>query len=272
MIEPLPAYHLFNQSKNINIESIDYENHYDFTEQHRHHYFELFFFNTGGGYQIIDFNNCELKEKSIYLVCPGQIHLMKRSPSANGIVIQFTNEFLMTKQIPWNFLGESLFLEDENLFGDCMVLVEQMKKEIAHNKSEFKDEIVSDLLKIILLKLLGQAGNKMSYHPLMIEFISLIENNYKEWTTVHYYMQEMNVTSKKLNAIVKKHLGKTALHVIHERMLLEIKRLMITDKTKSFKEIGYELNFDSQASFSNFVKKKTGFYPSDLYKELRDED
>lgn len=268
MIQKLPAYYLFNQSKNINIENVDHANHYDFTEPHRHHYFELIFFHTGGGYQVIDFNNCELKRKSIYLICPGQIHLMKRESTANGIIIQFTNELLMAKQIPWNFLGQSLFLENEDLFDDCILLVKQMKKEIRNNQSEFKDEIVSDLLKIVLLKLLGDAGNKMKFDSLMLEFISLIEDKYKEWKTVQNYTNEMNVTSKKLNGIVRKHLGKTALHIIHGRILLEAKRLMMTNKDISLKEIAYELNFDSQASFSNFIKKKTGFCPSGLQKKI----
>ncbi len=268
MQKDIPSYYLFNKNTNVNIEHVDYENHYDYTKPHRHYYFELLFFKTGGGSQLIDFNNYELKKNGIYLICPGQIHLMKRQSSANGLIVQFTNEFLMAKNIPWNLLFQTQFLEDGKLFDECISLVHLMEYEMENNSSSFKDEIVSDFLKIILLKLFGDTKSKVESDGKLLEFVTLLENKFKEWTEVSDYLSEMNTTSKKLNALTKKHLGKTALNIIHDRILLEAKRVMFMNKDMALKEIAYDLNFDSQASFSNFIKKKTGLYPTGLQKEL----
>ncbi len=268
MDSSIPSYYLFQGNTKINIVPVDHKNHYDYTEPHRHHYFELMFFETGGGEQLIDFINYEIKSKGIYLVCPGQIHLMKRNEKANGVLIQFSNELLMNKNIPWNILSYGQFIENEILFDECLQLVHQIKKEIEHNTTVFKKEIISDFLKIILLKLFGKSEIKNEQDSDFLSFITLLESKFKEWSSVSDYTTALHISSKRLNTLTKKHLGKTPLHVIHDRMLLEVKRMMVSSKDLSLKEIGYELNFESQANFSNFIKKKTGFYPTELQKNL----
>lgn len=264
----LPTYYLFNKNTNINIEDIAHDNHYDFSKPHRHRYFELFFFRTGGGSQQIDFNRYELKEKGIYMICPGQIHLMERSSEANGVLIQFTNEFIMNKTIPFDLFYKMPFLDNAILFEECMVLVEGLKKEIIKKKTEFQKEIISDYLRIILLKLFGSIEDEIIYDKTLLNFITLLEQNYKDNSQVNFYLDKMNISNKKLNLITKKHLGSTALNVIHDRVLLEVKRLIVCDEDMTLKEISFALNFDSQASFSNFIKKKTSFSPKELQQQL----
>lgn len=264
----IPSYYLFDKNTNINIEEISYDNPYDFTELHRHQYFELMFFETGGGTQVIDFNEYEIREKGIYLICPGQIHLMKRKRNANGIILQFTNEFLMNKNLPWNILSQGHYIQNDQLFDDCFSLVQLLKNEYLHNETQFKKEIISDFLKIILMKLFAGNSSEIIAHDDFVSFVTLLESKFKDWNTVQLYLKELNITSKKLNALTKKHLGKTALQVIHDRILLEAKRMMITSENASLKEISYLLNFDSQASFSNFIKKRTGYNPTELQKRF----
>jgi AraC-like DNA-binding protein len=55
--------------------------------------------------------------------------------------------------------------------------------------------------------------------------------------------------------------------VIHNRILLEAKRLMLFEEI-SHKEIAYKLGFDSPASFSSFIKSKTGLSPIALVNQL----
>jgi AraC family transcriptional activator of pobA len=55
-----------------------HKNPYDFTQVHRHTYYELLLFEKGLGTQLIDFKTFELKDYSAYLVFPDQAHLLKR--------------------------------------------------------------------------------------------------------------------------------------------------------------------------------------------------
>jgi AraC-like DNA-binding protein len=64
-------------------------------------------------------------------------------------------------------------------------------------------------------------------------------------------------------------MGMSSLQVIHHRLVLEAKRLLLFGE-ESHKEIAYSLGFDSQASFSAFIKKKIGNTPSELQTQLEE--
>ena len=53
---------------------------YDFSEPHRHNYFEFFCFLEGGGHHIIDFREVPIESNSIHIVAPGQVHQVNRAP------------------------------------------------------------------------------------------------------------------------------------------------------------------------------------------------
>ncbi|MBL0339955.1 MAG: AraC family transcriptional regulator [Bacteroidetes bacterium] len=99
------------------------------------------------------------------------------------------------------------------------------------------------------------------------EFQQLLEAEYHENRVVTQYAQKLNTSEKKLALTIKKYLGISPLQAIHDRILLEAKRLLLFETT-SHKEISFQLGFDSPASFSLFIKNKTGFSPSELNSQL----
>lgn len=61
------------------VKNIAHKNKYDFTVTHRHDYFEILLFKNGsGGTQIIDFSEYKINARDLFLVGPGQVHLLKR--------------------------------------------------------------------------------------------------------------------------------------------------------------------------------------------------
>lgn len=71
----------------------------------------------------------------------------------------------------------------------------------------------------------------------------------------------MGLSSKHLSETLKKKLGKSALHFIHDRILKEAKYLLIyTDKNIS--AISNDLNFQNISQFTRFFKKNTGISPN----------
>src|SRR6187431_2802544 len=73
------------------VEPLDYPNPYDYKTPHRHDYFEIILIKEGGGNQLIDFTQTELKANSIYAIYPRQIHLLKRD-TAQGLIMQFRKD------------------------------------------------------------------------------------------------------------------------------------------------------------------------------------
>ncbi len=261
----------------IVVEYIDYPNPYDFKKMHRHTYFEFLLFEKGqGGKQIIDFKEYEVVSKSIYLVLPGQVHLMKRLPKENGILVQFSKSALIQSIAPYRIDYSLQFssitelnLSDQQ-FQRLYPLFKQLKK-VYQSNSLLSSYKLLQLLGLALLELLEIVALQKDLSPpnnCAYQFLNAVETHFRKIQTVKEYSRVLNTPINKLNAKVKNHLGKSPLQIIHEVLLMEIKRLMIVEQL-SHKEIAYELNFDSQSSYSRFIKKQTALSPSQLKEQLR---
>ncbi len=248
------------------VKEIAHKNPYDFNRVHRHAYFELFLFQSAGGHQLIDFSNIPIEGKSVYAVHPKQVHHMQRLSSANGLVIQFSEEMLLQKtwlnsipkisrlpQIPQDTF-DSLYESTQRLYS---ILQGNQKSKIRQGQH---------LLHIIILELgefIFASSEEKSRSNELDQAIAYIDNNFIEVRSAEAVANTLNVSLKSLNSAFKKHLGTSCLKYMHERMLLEIKRRLTVEKT-SLKEISYDLGFDNPANFSAFVKKHTEMTPSQL--------
>ncbi|WP_340202907.1 helix-turn-helix domain-containing protein [Ascidiimonas sp. W6] len=93
----------------------------------------------------------------------------------------------------------------------------------------------------------------------------LVENHFKESHSVAFYAEKMFKSPKTLsNSFTST--GKTPIQIIHDRIVLEAKRLLYyTDK--SSKEIAYELGFEDASHLSRIFKKQTGITPGAFKKQ-----
>ncbi|MBC7552760.1 MAG: AraC family transcriptional regulator, partial [Taibaiella sp.] len=82
------------------------------------------------------------------------------------------------------------------------------------------------------------------------------------------YAAQLFITPNHLNAVCHQLLGKAAGEVIRDRVLLEIKRLLVNvDITVS--GIAAQLNFPDNSYFSKFFKKYEGSTPEDFRKTYK---
>jgi AraC-like DNA-binding protein len=273
----LPIHSLDNDSMQINILPLDHSNPYDFKREHRHTYFEIMLIEKGGCNQLIDFKNHVGNDYSCYIICPQQVHLMNRQ-NASGTVVQFTEDRIQSTELRAS-LRKLLFYENAaivfedrpDLYDELQVLIRILRKYLVENEVA-KNQIVTHLLQSIVSilldnKQLGDNSEKDFVKKLLIDFYQLIEVHYSDNVGVQFFIDHLGTTEKKLSETTRKHTGLSPLQVIHNRILLEAKRLMVFEE-KTHKEIAYQLGFDSPASFSSFIKSKTGLSPVDLTKQL----
>lgn len=277
VMDILPVHSLNDNSTRINILPLDHTNPYDFKREHRHTYFEIMLIEKGGCNQLIDFKNYLGYDHSCYIICPQQIHLMNRNDSS-GTVIQFTEERINSSDLRTN-LRQLLFYEESSivfenridLFNELQFLLNILSKHITKNDIASNQVVVHIFQAFVSLVLENNRIKDNTVKSLdkktIIDFYQLLESHFKDNVGVQFYIEKLGTTEKKLSAATKKHAGLSPLQVIHNRILLEAKRLLLFEET-SHKEISYELGFDSPASFSTFIKSKTGFSPSELTKQL----
>ena len=264
--------HNLETSYNINITTISHSNEYDFNAIHKHNYFEILFFEKGGGYQLIDFNNIPIKNNSCYIIKPKQVHLVKRFPDADGLLIQFTGEMFFTDTFSLlkSYSKSSIIYErNSNLTNSFFILLKSIL-EVQESKSEYFKEKSIHLLSTLLYFLEESTENKNTktntITEKVIEFTELVDEFITE-KSINEYADLLNISSKKLTQIIKKELNTTPLKHIHDVLILNIKR-DLAFKELNHKEIAYNYNFDSPSNFSLFVKKHTGLNPSELQKQL----
>lgn len=256
------------------IESLDYPNPYDFHQLHRHDYFEIILVKDGAGTQLIDFSNYTMGSGQVFTIYPGQVHLMERT-SAKGLLIQFRKdifEFTHPLKHYHLYFPSPVFMPDQQLFHHLYDYAERIQQILQANTStSLSTHKAYNYLQIILISLTELYGEKINFqkHHLITEFLSLLTHHIHSTKKVVEYCAMMRCSPEKLNQACRKALGKTALELIHEELLLEIRRLLLLDKL-SLKEIAYELNFDTQQNFSGFIKNKTGLTPSELQQAIRE--
>ncbi len=252
------------------VEPLDYNNPYDYKRMHRHDYYELILVNSGNGNQIIDFSSYAIQQGDIYVVYPGQVHLMHRE-SANGLVLQFRKnifEYIFSLKHYNLYSNNALYKYDAATFNHLFHIAEQIKTILSASQSltSFSKHKAYSYLQIILLSLAEVNNTKTANdidRNMMDEYLSLISTHVFEKKKVTEYAQMLNCSADKLNEVCKKAINQTASSLIQEALLMEIRRLLLMNEM-SLKEIAFHLNFDSQSNFSGFVKKQTGLSPTEL--------
>ncbi|OKS89150.1 helix-turn-helix domain-containing protein [Mucilaginibacter polytrichastri] len=96
---------------------------------------------------------------------------------------------------------------------------------------------------------------------LLKKFLAKVDETYTELHEVAAYADMLNISAGHLSELVKAQSGKPAIAHIHERLILEAKRLLFhTDY--AIKEIAFQLGFEDASYFNRFFKRLTAYTPA----------
>ncbi|SEM29428.1 AraC-type DNA-binding protein [Chryseobacterium taichungense] len=104
---------------------------------------------------------------------------------------------------------------------------------------------------------------KFDYLYCVNKFKVILQRDYKKAKKVSHYASELNITPRKLTEMTEYVLGKSAKHVIIEKLISESKK-MLTYTNFTISQIAYELGFSDEGNFTNFFKKHTEKNPSEM--------
>lgn len=92
-------------------------------------------------------------------------------------------------------------------------------------------------------------------------FNALLNAHFRTQHTVEFYALALNLSPKQLSRNLIQNGGRTAQQLIHDRLLIEAKRLLAYSKL-SIKEIAFTIGLEDPAYFSRLFKQKTGINPA----------
>jgi len=249
---------------------------------HRKDYYFFFLSKKGHSRHWIDFVSYEVRPGAMYFTLPHQVHLKERLEPVEGIMVAFTEEFLLPergglKELPIlqnpDDGHEIILTPGEIAFFDG--LMQQMMHEYLQEQG-WQKSMLQSYLNIFLVQLSRLYARQFPSGPtvtngrlLVKRMKALLETEYARLHQVNDYAQLLNVSPGHLNDTLKDHTGKTAIALIHERLLLEAKRALF-HADLSVKEIGSQLGFEDAAYFNRFFKRMAGETPLQFRGAIRE--
>ena len=179
------------------------------------------------------------------------------------------------KDLPFfnhSFSTPALYLESKDEFADW--IFHSLSYEYQHNnfaKNELIKAQLQSLLILMTRRYLQQKDKPGISLPRHVEIIKklnhLIDMHFIDQRNISFYSGTLNISSRQLNNILKENMGKSISALVHQRILIEAKRLLsYTDKTIS--EIAYELNFSDKTYFHKFFRVNENLTPEAFRKKI----
>ena len=231
---------------------------------------------------LVDNIPYSIKPNSVLALTP--VQYFKFIEGKDLTIYQFNREFYCIKDHDQEVSCAGLLFFGNQHIPIIQLNIEEQRKfktlhEVFIDEFETKDNIQAEMLRMLMARFIimstrllkAKEGfldvSKDKKLDLLREFNLLVESHFKTEHSVSFYADKLFKSPKTLSNNFAK-LNTSPLQIIHERIVLEAKRLlMYTDKTA--KEIAYQVGFEDASHLSRLFKKHTSLTPSDFKKTLK---
>jgi AraC family transcriptional activator of pobA len=246
---------------------------------HRKVYYLLVFVRQNQGRHWADLTPYEHRPNTVYFSEPGQI-LVKEEPTPFwGTHLEFTNEFLAqhaelgTLPIVQNPRhGHELRLTAAEA-DTVEALLAQLEAEY-QRPGEWQQRMLGACLTVLLTflsRLYTEQYPEAEPTPdqrLLRAYQAKVEECFREVHEVGAYATQLHISAGHLSEVIKAQTGRPAIKHLHERLVLEARRLLLHTQ-QPLKEIAYDLGFQDASYFNRFFKREAGTTPADYRASIR---
>ncbi|MDM1460833.1 AraC family transcriptional regulator [Myroides odoratimimus] len=286
-----PFLHRFNNRLYINCKDVNklvqIRDQYLFYP-HKLTFFCIHLFLEGQGTYYLDSVSIDVAPKRVLIVSKNQVEQYCQPINYKSEILMFTEEFFCIDELHFQFFyNTKLFDLTDHLqsidisgqYEELTLLFTLIKKEL--NKSFYpKQQYILNNYLFNTLLILENAIDKSTTQQLNIShdklivsnFKHLVNNNIDKSMTVKMYASELKLSVRSIEYAFKKTDNITPYAWVSERMIMEIKRLLLY-KDLHINEISFKLKFKEANHLTVFFKRKTGLTPLQFrnkYKENGD--
>lgn len=278
----------FQESRLLNDFYINsFSNHFELNKKlidkpHSHNFYLCVLFTEGFGKHEIDFNSYSVNPGKVFFLKPGQTHSWQFDTKPDGFIFFHSQEFYEIKFLDHTLNSFPFYYSNQNppllelpkiKMNALKLKFEEVWREYQHQNilKELKiinliNSIYIDLARVYTAEINLEKLVSPSYSVILEHLENLINQYFYKEKLPKFYSNQLNITTKHLNRVVKKALNKTTSQLISERIILESKRLIIHSEN-NLAAIANILQFSDYAYFSRFFKSKTGYTPLDFRKK-----
>ncbi|MEX2980917.1 AraC family transcriptional regulator [Streptomyces sp. C36] len=249
---------------------------------HRHTFYEIVYVTGGSGTHVIDLVRRPLRPPHLCVLLPGQVHHWEQASDLSGVLMLFTEDFLLARPGDRHLLralGERSWLhlppglpaepaepaepgEDGAGIG---ALVRSMERECVA-KADGYVSVLEAYLHILLVRALrlpaarehGTATGRAA--EVSRTFGLLLTESAGAEGSVGAYAARLGVSVGYLNEVVKQATGRTPGELVRAARLLEAKRLL-AGSGLGVGQVARRVGFTDPAYFCRFFRRETGISP-----------
>ncbi len=238
-------------------------------QSHRHNCHSFFLLEKGTISIEIDFQAYEINEFSVIYVHPNQVHRTISFENVTVSCLAINNENMKPEYLklleditplkPLSLKKEAFSIISESV-SLCIKLSERKQEKLY--SSLLKDSC-NTLVALITSQYLEQSKSAeilSRFEIITKSFKAILELNFTRAKKPTEYAQILYISTNYLNECVKNTTGYSVSYHIHQRVILEAKRLLY-HSSKSLREISSELGYDDYPYFSRLFSKVVGISP-----------
>ena len=236
-------------------------------------FFSFYFFRRANGYVLLNFRKIELRDDMVLLLSPHQQqewHVDEAELDYTFLIFRedFMRTFIADKFFVYRLLyyyqtdtPPYLFAAPEEL-AEYMRLLGKIKQELLHPVADTYNLIVSVLY--YLLVVINRAYAKTYRLPVEVpknnyafQFKDLLEKHIRTTQRVQEYADMLRVSRITLNNSVMAQFGVSAIHLLKQRLLEELKNELLFSNL-NVSQLADEFHFSDPSHLMRFFKKETG--------------
>ena len=257
-------------------------------EMHCHNFYSIFWFNSGKGTHIVDFDEYEIEQGTVFFLSPKPIHTYRNLSNVDGIAMCFPEDFLLKIDNELQGRIKTKMFYPANGFAHCKIseaAKEKMKpivklmleaSALQYEDKSLQASYFASLLSLLLIDMirLGEWGDSSFSNvssdsfQVYAKFVQMVEDNYIEHHAVKDYIEKLGVSQTTLNLYTQQYAKTTPLKIINNRIILEAKRLLRYSTTRT-KTIAFDLGFKDDSYFIKLFKRNVGMSPVEFREKER---
>jgi AraC family transcriptional activator of pobA len=246
-------------------------------EPHVHHgLYQVVWVHAGGAEVRLDERRERLEGPLAVVIPPGIVHGFRFARDTQGWVMTLSARFLV--EADFQSVGAAVrelfagpravgFAIDESAAQRICALLRELAAEFAA-PGPADAPVATWLARAVVWRLAQACAQKPSqqgvragrHQALFTRFVLLVEEHFLEHWPVARYAARLGLSTARLNRLVRAENGRTALAVVHERLVREASRRLVY-VAAPVTSLAQELGFDDPAYFCRFFKRCTGSAP-----------
>ncbi|PUV24510.1 helix-turn-helix domain-containing protein [Sphingobacterium athyrii] len=262
----------------------------DIAKPHIHSFYQIIWFKKGNGKHFVDFNEYDVSENTIFFIAKNQVHAFDSNRDYEGFAIHFSEDFLVQKENDVDFFLKCSMFNNPYQIPSCCVgtgneykldeYIVQMQTELNEHDKYGQEELLRLYLKAFLIQVqrrkyeLEELNKGLApfivdeKRTQLIHFVNLIEENYTKGLPASKYAEMLFVSLRTLSNLTLQLLNKKPSEMIHERIVLEAKRLLLHSEL-NVNQIADKLGFEDSSYFIRYFKKYTSQSPTSFRKSFQ---